>query len=321
MAVYTKVTAEEMNDFIAKYDVGKIALYQGIREGIENTNYLVKTDSEKYILTIFEKRSIPEELPFFMDLLDYLHDYGINCPTPVKDKRGNAIRYLCDKPACLSRFLYGSSTTSPNFANCRSLGKVMAKLHEATGGFPQTRENQLGIRHLRPLFDTFKDKLDDLIPNVRDEIEKALEKAETEWPDNDELPRGIIHGDLFPDNVFFTDNKISGIIDFFFACNDFYAYEMAIAINAWCFEKDFDFNVTKTRNLVAGYNSIRQLSKEELHYLPLFMLGSALRFFMTRAHDSFVNNDNALVVPKDPVEYLKKIRFHLHINNYHEYGI
>ncbi|OPZ77192.1 MAG: Homoserine kinase [Alphaproteobacteria bacterium ADurb.Bin438] len=321
MAVYTKIDTVEMKDFISKYDIGKLTYFKGIKEGISNTNYLVETEQDKFILTVFESRTVPEQIPFFMDLLTHLYDYGINCPTPIKDKKANIIQSVQGKSACLSKFLYGKSVMSPNFVNCKGLGRAMAKLHEAGKNFEQTRENMMGMNHLRPLYDKFKANLDDIRPRLHDEIEECLEIVETKWPKQDELPYGIIHADLFPDNVFFLDNKLSGLIDFFFSCNDFFAYDLAVCINAWCFEKDFDFNVTKVKNLVAGYNSIRPLTKEELHYLPMFCMGSALRFFMTRCFDMLNHNSEDFVIPKDPIEYLRKIRFHKNIKSYVEYGI
>lgn len=319
MAVYTEVSAEEIEDFIRQYAIGTLLSYNGITEGIENTNYLIQTDQDRFILTLYEKRVKTEELPYFLNLMTYLSERGISCPLPVKGKDGRALRDLNGRKACLSTFLNGMSTRKVSPEHCSAFGKAMAKLHVAGMDFDGYRQNDLSVDGWHELLLKIGREGDSIAPDLFDEMSNELEAVRSVWPAD--LPQGVIHADLFPDNVFFLGKNFSGIIDFYFACNDSFVYDLAVCLNAWCFEPEiWDFNTTKARRMLEAYDSIRPLSEHEKNALPVLARGSALRFLLTRTYDWLNRPEGALVRPKNPLEYLKKLRFHRGIKSYREYG-
>ena len=312
MAVYTKIPDEALEVFIEEYDIGKIQFLKGIEEGVENSNFLLKTDRGTYILTIYEKRVEINDLPFFLGLMDHLASKNFPCPTPLHGCDGEALRKLCDKPAALISFMTGLGARRITSNHCLAVGNAAAKLHMAAKDFDLSRKNSLDIPAWRKIFELTKARAGEIDDRIVIEIEKELEVLDQNWPEN--LPSGIIHADLFPDNVFFKGKKLSGIIDFYFACNGFLAYEIATCINAWCFERDGSFNSNKASSLIEGYNSVRPLEKIEIDFLPLLARGSALRFLLTRLYDLLNHPEGALVNPKDPLEYLERLRFHKSYN-------
>ncbi|MTI42933.1 homoserine kinase [Roseibium hamelinense] len=319
MAVYTEVTDEQLSAFIDTYPIGQLLSFKGIAEGVENSNFLVHTETGYFILTLYEKRVAPEDLPFFLGLMGHLAERGLNCPIPVENKSGGVLGELAGRPAALISFLDGMWVKRPAAAHCAALGEAMAQFHLAGQDFELSRPNTLSVGGWRPLFAQCKDQADSVYPGLSDIITAELETIEKHWPKN--LPSGVIHADLFPDNVFFLNDRLSGLIDFYFACNDAFAYDIAICLNAWCFETDLSFNVTKARALLNGYASVRALEPAEYNALPLLARGSALRFLLTRLYDWLSVPDGALVTPKDPVEYLKKLRFHQSVETATAYGL
>lgn len=319
MAVYTEVADEELAAFIDTYDIGKLLSFKGIAEGVENSNFLVHTESGYYILTLYEKRVDPNDLPFFLNLLQHLASKGLSCPTPVTAQNGDTLGTLAGRPAALVTFLDGMWVRRPKPAHCAALGENMAQLHLAGADFPMARRNVLSVDGWRPLYEQCDGLADTVATGLADHIEAELEFLETNWPQ--ELPSGVIHADLFPDNVFFLQDKLSGLIDFYFACTDAFAYDVAICLNAWCFEPDTSFNVTKARAMLNGYDRVRPISKEEYAALPLLARGAALRFLLTRLYDWLSVPEGALVTPKDPLEYYKKLRFHQSVDNASAYGL
>ena len=319
MAVYTEVPDDELAQFIASYDLGALLSYKGIAEGVENTNYLVHTEKGPFFLTLYEKRVDPADLPFFLGLLEHLAKAGLNCPTPVRDAQGRLLRTLAGKPAALVTFLEGVWIRRPQPLHCWALGQAMARLHLAGRSFKLTRANALGLSGWRPLHARFSARADEIAPGLGATIEQELEHLQTSWPT--ELPQGIVHADLFPDNVFFLGDRLSGLIDFYFACNDALAYDIAITLNAWCFETDHSFNVTKGQALLKGYQSVRALEPAERAALPLLARGAALRFLLTRAYDWLHTSADALVSRKDPVEYLRRLKFQRSVDSASEYGL
>jgi homoserine kinase type II len=319
MAVYTEVSDEALVAFLDQYDIGQVVACKGIAEGVENTNYLLQTDRASFILTLYEKRVAREDLPFFIGLMEHLAGQGITCPTPVKGRDGEALRELCDRPAAIITFLKGMWPRRITPAQCGHLGHAMAEMHIAGESFPLSRANNLSVADWRPLVEACAARASEVHPGLEQVLADELAIHEAEWPTG--LPTGVIHGDLFPDNVLFLDDALSGIIDFYFACNDFFAFDIATCINAWCFEPDGSFNVTKTRNLLSAYRRVRPFSDAELEALPLLARGSALRFLLTRLYDLLNHPEGALVQPKDPIEYLQKLRFHQGISGPGAYGL
>lgn len=320
MAVYTEVSDEALADFVTQYDIGQVKSCKGIAEGVENSNYLLHTDSADgaYILTLYEKRVSPDDLPFFLGLMEHLAGRGISCPTPIHGRDGRALRQLSGRPAAIVTYLDGMWVKRPQPDHCRQLGRAMAELHLAGADFPLRRPNALTVGDWRPLFGKCAAQADSVCAGLGEEISRMLDELETSWPAN--LPQGVVHADLFPDNVFFLNNKLSGLIDFYFACNDALIYDVAICLNAWCFEPDLSFNVTKARFMLDGYHSVRPISSEEIAALPLLARGAALRFLLTRLHDWLFQVEGAFVKPKDPMEYVAKLRFHRDVNNAAAYG-
>ncbi len=319
MAVYTEIGDDELRAFTALYDIGEVLSCKGIAEGVENSNFLLTTERANFILTLYEKRVAPADLPFFIALMDHLAHQGVACPTPVRARDGEALRELCGRPAAIVSFLNGMWPRRIDPFHCAALGSALARLHLAGESFPMVRPNALGVAGWRPLYEACRERAGELQPGLAAELGEELAFLEATWPRD--LPTGNIHADLFPDNVFFRDGALSGLIDFYFACTDFLAYDLAICLNAWCFEPDLSFNVTKARLLVASYRAARKLTAAELAALPLLARGSALRFLLTRLYDWLNQTPGALVRTKDPLEYLKRLRFHRGIAGPSAYGI
>jgi homoserine kinase type II len=319
MAVYTEVTDDELDAFVADYDIGKVVSFKGIAEGVENSNYLVQTDRDNFILTLYEKRVDPNDLPFFLGLMDHLAKSGMSSPTPIHDRKGKALRSLAGRPAAMVSFLNGVWPRRPRAVHCAGVGKAMAQLHIAGADFQMRRPNNLSVKGWRPIYDACAGHADKVAPGLGDEIEAELDYVEANWPTD--LPEGVIHADLFPDNIFFLGDELSGLIDFYFACNDFLAYEIGICLNAWCFEPDRQFNVTKARLMLQSYRKVREISADELAALPVLARGAALRFLLTRLFDWVNTPAGALVKPKDPLEYRQYLRFHRSVNSPAAYGL
>jgi len=318
MAVYTDVTADDLNEFLAGYDIGELLAYKGIAEGVENSNFLVHTGAGNFILTLYEKRVAEADLPFFLALMEHLAGRGITCPQPVKNRQGGMLGRLAGRPAAIVTFLDGLWIRRPSASHCAAVGAALARLHLAGADFKQRRANALGIESWRPLYAHAKGRGDSVRPGLCAEIARELDALDKSWPRN--LPQGVIHADLFPDNVFFLGDKLSGLIDFYFACTDTLAYDIAICLNAWCFEADHSFNVTKGRALLKSYANVRALSGEERAALPVLARGAAVRFLLTRLVDWLAVPDGALVRPKDPLEYYRKLRFHQSVKSMRDYG-
>jgi homoserine kinase type II len=319
MAVYTAIDEASLDAFLAAYDIGPAVQLQGIAQGVENSNYLLLTERGRYILTLYERRVEPADLPFFLALMDHLAARGVPCPTPLHGRDGEALRSLCGRPAAVVSFLDGISPHRVRAPHCAAVGGALAHLHLAGAGFAMMRPNALSVSGWRPLFAACRAGADRVLPGLEAEIDRELREIEAQWPDD--LPRGVIHADLFPDNVFFQGDRLSGIIDFYFACVDIVAYDLAICLNAWCFEPDGAFNITKARQMLAAYRARRAFTPRELAALPLLARGAALRFLLTRLFDWQNRVEGALVKPKDPLEYLDKLRFHRGVASPGAYGL
>jgi homoserine kinase type II len=319
VAVYTDVSVEDLSAFIADYDLGELLSYKGIAEGVENSNFLLHTSAGHFILTLYEKRVAAGDLPFFLGLMEHLAARGLNCPQPVKTRKGTTLGTLAGRPAAIVTFLDGMWIRRPDAKHCAAVGEALAKLHLAGADFAMKRVNALSVPGWRPLFDNCSDRADTVQAGMCETIRKELDTLEKSWPRD--LPQGVIHADLFPDNVFFLGQNLSGLIDFYFACTDTLAYDVAICLNAWCFEPDFSYNVTKGKNLLQGYARVRPLSDAELDALPLLARGSALRFLLTRLVDWLNVPPGALVRPKSPHEYFRKLRFHQNVSSVRDYGV
>jgi homoserine kinase type II len=319
MAVYTDVAAEELEAFLAGYDIGELLAYKGIAEGVENSNFLVHTGAGNFILTLYEKRVAAADLPFFLGLMEHLASRGITCPQPVRNRQGVVLGAVAGKPAAIITFLDGMWLRRPAASHCGALGEALAKLHRAGADFPSKRANSLSVEGWRPLYDAVGPRCDSIRPGLSAGLAAELAQLEAAWPRH--LPQGVIHADLFPDNVFFLGDRLSGLIDFYFACTDALAYDLAICLNAWCFEPDHSYNVTKGRSLLQSYAAVRALSPEERLALPILARGAALRFLLTRLVDWFDERGAALVRRKDPLEYFRKLRFHQAVTSVRDYGI
>jgi len=319
MAVYTDVAAEDLQQFLAAYDIGELLSYKGIAEGVENSNFLVHTRRGYFILTLYEKRVAAADLPFFIGLMEHLAARGLTCPQPVKTRAGETLGKLAGRPAAIVTFLDGMWIRRPSLAHCTAVGQALACLHLAGEGFSRTRKNALSVDGWRPLYERAGARADSVQQGLRAAIGAELDVLEKSWPHD--LPRGVIHADLFPDNVFFLGDKLSGLIDFYFACTDTLAYDVVVCLNAWCFEPDHSYNVTKGRGLLQAYARERPLSERELNALPLLARGAALRFLLTRLVDWLEVPPGALVKPKDPLEYHRKLRFHQTVASVRDYGI
>lgn len=319
MAVYTEVSDAELETFVAQYDLGEVQSCKGIAEGVENSNFLLETDAGRFILTLYERRTRREDLPFFLGLMEHLAARGIACPLPVAARDGVALRALCGRPAAIVTFLKGMWPRQIQPHHCRGLGEALAALHLAGADFGQSRVNALSLAGWQDLFGRCRDRAGEVNADLEPLLVDELNHLAAAWPLD--LPQGVIHADLFPDNVFFHGRTLTGLIDFYFACTDFLAYDLAICINAWCFENDGALNTTKVRNLVAGYQAVRPLTAQEWAHLPLLARGSSVRFLLTRLYDWLHHPPGALVRPKNPMEYLRKLRFHQSARTPGDYGL
>jgi homoserine kinase type II len=319
MAVYTDIADEDLARFLADYDLGGLVSLKGIAEGVENSNYLLQTETGRFILTLYEKRVNEADLPFFLALMAHLAGKGISTPLPVIARDGVALRRLSGRPAVLVTFLDGMSARRPSVEQCGQLGEALAKLHAAAADFTRhTRVNALGPDGWRPLLERSGPAANTVQPGLYSFADEELLFLESHWPQG--LPTGVIHADLFPDNVFFLRGALSGIIDLYFACNDILSYDLAICLNAWCFEPDHAFNITKGRALIAGYERVRPLLAAELDALPILCRGAAIRFMLTRLYDWLNVPPGALVRPHDPMAYYRRLRTHQKVASPTEYG-
>ncbi len=320
MAVYTKLSETDLKEFFSKYSVGKVQKHEEIKEGIENTNYFIQTEKGKFILTLYEKRVDEKDLPFFIGLMRNLFDKKFPSPEPIINKNGNYISEISNKKAAVVSFLDGKAKQVLNPLDCYEVGVYAAKLHSITKNLISKRKNKLSVNSWREIYNRVKKDCCKIHPNLSNVIEKNLNEIEIDWPKN--IPSGIIHADLFPDNIFFNKDKLSGIIDFYFSCNDYYAFEIAICLNALCFEgknENLSFNVTKAKKFIDGYSSVRVLTDDEKKSLKVLCKGAAIRFLLTRVFDYLNLIEGAIVKIKDPVEYLKRLEFHESVKNYNDY--
>ena len=311
MAVYTKLNQNKIEKILSNYNLGKLETFKGIEEGIENTNYFLSVNKKKFILTVYEKRVKPDDLPFFSDLMSSLNKANFKCPAPISNNKNKTITDFEGKKLMIASFLEGKAKSNLTPANCKSIGFEIAKMHELTKNLKFSRQNDLSVNSWRKLFDSVKDKCSKIHKDLPKLIEENLIDVEKNWPEN--LPKGIIHADLFHDNIFFIKDKFSGVIDFYFSCEDFFAFEIAICFNALCFDglkSNLSFNVTKAKNFIDGYTSVRKLSNEEIDNIKVLSQGAALRFLLTRVFDALNTVEGAIVKIKDPMEYLKRLEFH-----------
>lgn len=319
MAVYTDVDDGELIAFVQRYNVGELLSFKGIAEGVENTNYLVETTSGRFILTLYEKRVDHADLPFFLSLMSHLSNAGITCPQPLVAGPGGPLGELAGRHAALFSFLDGVWPRNPTAVHTRAVGATLAKLHLAGRSFEMHRRNALSVAGWNDLAGKIGDAADDVAPGLAATLANEVTFLTKQWPSD--LPTGVVHADLFPDNVFFLGETLSGVIDFYFACNDLLAYDLAICLNAWCFDRDREFHVTRANALLAGYMSVRPLTAAERDALPLLARGAALRFLLTRTYDWLHTPADAYVKPHDPRAYLHRLRFHQEIASAAEYGL
>jgi homoserine kinase type II len=318
MAVYTEVNDEALGAFLAGYDLGRVVSFKGIAEGVENSNFLMRTEAGQFILTLYEKRVKEADLPFFVGLMEHLSKRGVVCPQPVRAKNGEALGRLAGRAAAIVTFLDGLWIRRPRAEYCGQVGEALARMHEAGADFALTRANALSIDGWPALFAAAEARADEVAPGLAAETAAELAALEAAWPAG--LPSGVIHADLFPDNVFFLDDKLSGLIDFYFACNDAFAYDLGVCLNAWCFEPDGQFNVSKGMAMIRGYEKRRPLEAAEVEALPILARGAALRFMLTRLVDWLNVPPGAKVTPKNPLEYVTKMRFHRRVVSARDYG-
>lgn len=308
MAVYTPVEARAAETFAARFGLGPVTALTGILEGVENTNYKLSTETGTYVLTLFERRVHEDDLPYFLGLMTHLAERNIPCPVPIKETDGAAFASLKGKPAAILSFLPGSAPTVLDPATCRVVGRLLASIHLEARDFPLSRPNDLSLSGWRAWFERCGGTVDRIRPGLQDMIGRELDFLEEHWPHD--LPSGVVHADLFPDNIFMRDSRVSGVIDFYFAANDLLAYDLAVCLNAWCFDEDDRLNRQRSEALVAGYESLRPLSKVERSALPILCRGAAVRFFVTRAYDWQNTAETAHVRPKDPLEFADKLQWH-----------
>jgi homoserine kinase type II len=318
MAVYTEVTDEALAAFLAGYDLGRVSSFKGIAEGVENSNFLLRTEAGQFILTLYERRVHEEDLPFFIGLMEHLAKRGVTCPQPVRARNGEALGRLAGRAAAIVTFLDGLWIRRPTSRHCAQVGEALARMHEAGADFALRRPNALSIGGWPALFATAERRADEVSPGLAQETAAELHALQAIWPTG--LPSGVIHADLFPDNVFFLGERLSGLIDFYFACNDSFAYDLGVCLNAWCFEPDGEFNVSKGMAMISHYEKLRPLTPGEVEALPILARGSALRFMLTRLVDWLDVPPGAKVVPKNPLEYLVKLRFHQQVVSARDYG-
>lgn len=308
MAVYTDVSDAELRAFLSAFELGRVLSFKGIAEGVENSNFFLSTERGSFILTLYEKRVREADLPFFLGLLEHLSAKGLPCSLPVRARDGKTWRTLNGRPAALMTFLNGLSPKKPDAAQCAALGAALARLHLAGADYSLTRANALSIDGWKTLVKSCEPKANSVRMGLGTLISSELRWLEDHWPRG--LPEGVIHADLFPDNVFFSEGRLTGLIDFYFACNDAFAYDVAVCLNAWCFEGDGAFNITKGRALLSAYRAVRPFASSEVAALPVLARGAALRFLLTRLFDFLNRDETALVKVKDPLEYATKLRFH-----------
>jgi homoserine kinase type II len=319
MAVYTEVSDEALSDFLALYDVGEVVSFKGIAEGVENSNFLLRTTRTQFILTLYEKRVKAADLPFFVGLMEYLAQRGVNCPQPVRNRSGEALGEIAGRPAAIVTFLDGLWIRRPNVGHCAEVGRALARMHLAGAEFPLSRVNALSVDGWPALFHGSEARADEVAPQLREESAAELGFLRANWPRG--LRAGVIHADLFNDNVFFLGERLSGLIDFYFACTDALAYDLAICLSAWCFEPDNAFNVSKGRAMISAYECVRPLEPAEIEALPILARGAALRFMLTRLVDWLNVPVGARVAPKNPLEYRDKLRFHQRVKTAADYGL
>jgi len=319
MAVYTEVSDADLARFLAGYDLGPVLALKGIAEGVENSNYFLHTERGYFILTLYEKRVSEKDLPFFLGLMEHLASRGLNCPLPVRNRNGGALGKLSGRPAAVVTFLEGMCRRNSTVHSCAAVGSALGKLHRISASYSGTRPNSMGLEAWRALFEEARPRASELQPGLAAEVADELEFLARNWPQN--LPTGVIHADLFPDNVLFLGDKVSGLIDFYFACTDQLAYDVAICLNAWCFEPDGSYNITKGQAFFSAYDADRSFTDVEREAFMVLARGAALRFALTRLVDWLNVPANALVHPKDPREYLKKLRFHRQIQSVRELGL
>ena len=318
MAVYTEVSDEALAAFLADYNLGRVTAFKGIAEGVENSNFLLRAEAGQFILTLYEKRVDEADLPFFLGLMEHLSARGVVCPQPVKARNGEALGRLAGRAAAIVTFLDGLWVRRPQAHHCGQVGEALARMHQAGVDFPLSRANALSIADWPALFASAKARADEVAPGLAAETDAELRALQAAWPAG--LPSGVVHADLFPDNVFFLGERLSGLIDFYFACNDAFAYDLGVCLNAWCFEPDGGFNVSKGMAMIRGYEKFRRLSAAEVEALPILARGSALRFMLTRLVDWLNVPPGAQVTPKNPLEYLTKLRFHQRVVSARDYG-
>jgi homoserine kinase type II len=319
LAVYTTITDRDVSAHLLDYDIGELESLKGIAEGVQNSNYFLSTSKGQYILTLYEQMVEETDLPFYIGLMEHLHDNGINCPQPMKMKNGKALSTLCGRPAAIVSFLKGVSVSQPLVQQCNQLGIMLAKMHLATKHFSMHLDNALNQSNWRAFYQRSNGRDKEIDENLPAAMRAELNFLDDNWPVN--LPSGVIHADLFPDNVFFLGETLSGFIDFYFAADDLLAFDLAICINAWCFDNDGSFNLRKSRALLKGYQSVRALEKEECDALPVLCRGASIRFLVTRIYDWLNVPEGALVTPHDPIIYLNRLQFHQTINNAEQYGL
>ena len=319
MAVYTHIDAEMLAEFLKGYDIGSPLVFKGIAEGVSNSNYFLQTDVARYILTLYEMRANTQDLPYFLDVMHHLAGDGLPCPLPVEDKKGIALQKLAGKGACIISFLDGVSVSHPTPDQCASVGKVLAEMHMSAESFASTRANDLSLSGWKDMADSVRDKADTITNGLAKLIDDEISYLQAHWPQD--LPSGLIHADLFPDNVLFTGDKLTGIIDFYFACTDMYAYDIAICINAWCFDDEHAFQTSHAKRLTEMYDMFRSLTPAEVKALPILCRGAALRFLLTRTYDWLNPVSDALVSAKDPLEYVKRLKFHQQVKDAADYVI
>jgi homoserine kinase type II len=318
MAVYTEVPEDDLERFVSGYDIGRQLSCKGIAEGVENSNFLLRTTGGQFILTLYEKRVKRESLPYFLGLMEHCAEHGIVCPLPVKNRDGQMLGELCGRPAAIVTFLDGISRSRPTVEHTAQVGNALAKFHNASWEFQLCRDNDFGLDGWKRLADTALDRANEVRAGLAGAIAEELNFLDRNWPKN--LPKGTIHADLFPDNVLFLEGRAPGLIDFYFACTDLLAYDLMICLNAWCFEPDHAYNATKGRALLAAYHAARPLRDDEMAALPILARGAAMRFLLTRLVDWLSVPTGAMVQPKHPLEYWRKLRFHQAVGSVTEYG-
>ena len=318
MAVYTDIDDDELDAMLAAYDIGAPIAFKGIAEGVENSNFMLETTVGRYILTVFEKRVRAADLPFFMGVMGHLADKGFPAPLPVPARDGNALRTVKGKPAVIATFLQGMSPRRPSVGQCRAMGAGLARFHATVADFRIRRRNGLSLDAWPRLFEGHEEEADKLVPGLADQILGDLDALKKGWPKT--LPAGAIHADLFPDNVFFLGDELSGVIDFYFACTDYLAYDLAVCLNAWAFERRGEYNLTKGKAMIAGYESVRRMEPREREALPILCRGAAMRFFLTRLVDWVSTPTDALVRPHHPMDFAERLGFHRQARGVEDYG-